>query len=144
MDFKCKKTNTVIPSWTKWRETNTNFGNYVLMTKYLEKKRKKNGKRNNWMTLPAKREKTRVRGAYDKFSDFFRMGIWNCCRLLKIRYVNAKYFMRWQINFYDFRFKWTATAGFGIHPTKAWLSQLANFKNTIWTWGRTICNKIVF
>ena len=46
--------------------------------------------------------------------------------------------------FYDFRFKWTATAGIGIHPTKAWLSQLVNFKNAIWTWGhfrRMICNK---
>ena len=34
-----------------------------------------------------------------------------------------------------------------IHPTKAWLSQLVNFKNAIWTWGhfrRTICNEIVF
>ena len=33
------------------------------------------------------------------------------------------------------------------HPTKAWLSQLVNFKNAIWTWGhfrRTICNKILF
>ena len=31
--------------------------------------------------------------------------------------------------------------------TKAWLSQLVNFKNAIWTWGhfrRTICNKILF
>ena len=53
--------------------------------------------------------------------------------------------MRWLTNFYDFRFKWTATAGIGIHPTKAWLSQLVNFKNAIWSWGhfrRTICNKI--
>ena len=41
--------------------------------------------------------------------------------------------MRWQTNFYDFRFKWTATAGIGIHPTKIWLSQLVNFKNAIWT-----------
>ena len=31
--------------------------------------------------------------------------------------------MRWLTNFYDFRFKWTATVGIGIHPTKAWLSQ---------------------
>ena len=34
-----------------------------------------------------------------------------------------------------------------IHPTKAWLSQLVNFKNAIWTWGhfrRMICNKILF
>ena len=54
--------------------------------------------------------------------------------------------MRWLTNFYDFRFKWTATAGIGIHPTKVWLSQLVNSKNAIWTWGhfrRTICNKIV-
>ena len=55
--------------------------------------------------------------------------------------------MRWLTNFYDFRFKWTATAGIGIHLTKAWLSWLVNFKNAIWTWGhfrRMICNKIVF
>ena len=54
--------------------------------------------------------------------------------------------MRWLTNFYDFRFKWTATAPIGIHPTKAWLSQLVNFKNAIWTWGhfrKTLCNKIV-
>ena len=25
--------------------------------------------------------------------------------------------MRWLTNFYDFRFKWTATAGIGIHPS---------------------------
>ena len=54
--------------------------------------------------------------------------------------------MRWLTNFYDFMFKWTATVATGIHPTKAWLSQLVNFKNAIRTWGhfkRTICNKIV-
>ena len=51
--------------------------------------------------------------------------------------------MRWLTNFHDFTFKSTAIAAIGIHPTKAWLSQLVNFKNTIWTWGRTICNKIV-
>ena len=57
------------------------------------------------------------------------------------------HFMRWLTNFYDFRVKWTATAIIGIHFTKAWLSQLVNFKNTIWTsWHlrRTICNKILF
>ena len=32
--------------------------------------------------------------------------------------------MRWLTNFYDFRFKGTATAAIGIHQTKAWLSQL--------------------
>ena len=45
--------------------------------------------------------------------------------------------------FYDFRFKWTATAGIGIHPSKAWLSQLVNFKNAMRTLRRTIWNKIV-
>ena len=52
--------------------------------------------------------------------------------------------MRWLTNFYDLRFKWTATPAIGIHPTKAWLSQLVNFKNAIWMWGRMICNKILF
>ena len=51
--------------------------------------------------------------------------------------------MRWLINFYDFRFKWTATAAIRIHPTKSWLSQLVNFKNTIWHFRGTICYKIV-
>ena len=54
--------------------------------------------------------------------------------------------MWWLTNFYDFSFKSTVTAAIGIHPTKAWLSQLVNFKNAIWTWvhfRRTICNKIV-
>ena len=52
---------------------------------------------------------------------------------MKIRYVIAIHLMRWLTNFYDFSFKSTTTAAFGIHPTKAWLSQLVNFKNTIWT-----------
>ena len=49
--------------------------------------------------------------------------------------------MRWLTNFYHFSFKWTVTAAIGIHPTKAWLSQLVNFKNAIWHFRRTICNK---
>ena len=40
--------------------------------------------------------------------------------------------MRWLTNFHGFRFKWTATAAIGIHPTKACLSQRVNFKNAIW------------
>ena len=52
--------------------------------------------------------------------------------------------MRWLTNFYDFTFKWTATAAIGIHLTKAWLSQLVNFKNAIWHFRRTICYKILF
>ena len=39
--------------------------------------------------------------------------------------------MRCLTNFYDFMFKGTATAAIGIHPTKALLSQLVNFKNAI-------------
>ena len=51
--------------------------------------------------------------------------------------------MRWLTN-YEYRFKRTATAAIGIHPTKAWLSQLVNFKNAIWMWERRVCNKIRF
>ena len=66
---------------------------------------------------------------------------------LKIQYLIAVHLMRWLANFYDFGFKWTPTAAIRIHPTKAWLSLLVNFKNAIWKWGhfrRTICNKILF
>ena len=38
---------------------------------------------------------------------------------LKNQYVIAIHLMKWLTNFYDFRFKSTATAVFGIHPTKA-------------------------
>ena len=61
---------------------------------------------------------------------------------MKIQYVITIYLMRWLTNFYNFRFKWTATAAIGIHPTKTWLSQLVNFKNAIWHFRRTIFNKI--
>ena len=88
--------------------------------------------------------KNQIRGAYDKFPDFFRMGIYNCFRLLKIHYVIAIHLIRWLTNFYDFRFKWTATAAIGIHPTKPWLSQLVNLKNAIWHFRRTICKKFCF
>ena len=49
--------------------------------------------------------------------------------------------MKWLTYFYDFRFKWTATAAIRIHLTKAWLSQLVNFKNAIWHFRRTICTQ---
>ena len=78
-----------------------------------------------------------IRGAYDKFPDFFRMAF-------KIVIDSWKFTMLLlYIYFFDFRFKWTATAAIGIHPTKAWLSQLVHFKNAIWHFRRTICNKIV-
>ena len=78
---------------------------------------------------------------------FFCTGIQNCRRLFKIQYVIAIHLIRRRTNFYDVRFKGTATAAVGIHPTKAWVSRLVNFKNAIWTWGhfrRTIHYKILF
>ena len=80
------------------------------------------------------------------FLDFF-LQAFKIVVDLKIHYVIAIHLMRWLTKFYDFRFKSTPTAAIGIHPTKAWLSQLGNFKNAIWAWGhfrRTICNKILF
>ena len=52
--------------------------------------------------------------------------------------------MRWLTNFYDFRFKWTATAGIEIQPTKSWLSELVNFKNEIWTLEERYAIKVCF
>ena len=52
--------------------------------------------------------------------------------------------MRWLTNFYDFRFKSTPTAAIGIHPTKAWLSRLVNFKNAIWTLKERYAIKFCF
>ena len=52
--------------------------------------------------------------------------------------------MRWLTNLYDFSFKWTATGEIGIHPTKAWLSQLVNFKNAIWTLEERYVIKLCF
>ena len=63
---------------------------------------------------------------------------------MQIQYVIAIHLMRWQTNFYDFRFKWTATAAIGIHPTKVWLSQLVNFKNAIWTLEERYAIKFCF
>ena len=66
-------------------------------------------------------------------------------RHLKLSYyVIAIHLMRWLTNFYDFRFKWTATAAIGIHPTKAWLSQLVNFKNAICTFEERHAIKFCF
>ena len=44
---------------------------------------------------------------------------------MKIHYVHL---MRWLANLYDFKFRWTARVAIGMHPTKAWLSLLVNFK----------------
>ena len=85
-----------------------------------------------------------LRGAYDKFPDFFVQIFKNCRRLLKIQYVIDIHLMRWLTNFYDFIFKTTATAGIRIHPTKTWLSQLVSFKNAIWTLEERYAIKFCF
>ena len=76
------------------------------------------------------------------FQTFFVWVFQIVCRFLKIHYAIAIHLMRWLTNFYDFSFKWTATAAIEIHPTKAWLSQLVNFKNAIWHFRRTLCFKL--
>ena len=50
-------------------------------------------------------------------------------RLSLYIYIYIYIYMRWLTNFYDFRFKWTATEGIRIHPTKAdchswWISKI--------------------
>ena len=52
--------------------------------------------------------------------------------------------MKWLTNFYDFSFRWTVKVAIGIHPTKAWLSQLVNFKNAIWTLEERYAIKFCF
>ena len=63
---------------------------------------------------------------------------------MKIQYLIAIDITRSLTDFYDFRFKWIATAAIGIHPTKAWLSQLVNFKNAIWTLEERYAIKLCF
>ena len=84
-----------------------------------------------------------VRGAFNKFPYFFVwafkiiVDFWKFAMLLLYILWDD-----WPI-FYVISSKWTATAVIGIHPTKARLSQLVNFKNTVWHFRRTICNKIL-
>ena len=84
-----------------------------------------------------------IHGAFNRFPDFFVQAFNIVVDSWKFTVI-AIHLMRRLANFYDFRFEWTATVRIGIHPTKAWLSPLVNFKNAIWTWGRTICNKLQF
>ena len=60
-----------------------------------------------------------LRGAYNKFPDFFHMGIW-AFKIVMDSWkftVIAIHIMRWPTNFFYFRFKWIATAEIGIQPT---------------------------
>ena len=146
------------PSWNQWQiypkdyqwptrhQARTVNGGRIWCS--IEKKFKQ--KTANLDEIPTQVWKTRkfdnVRGAFNKSPDFFLRAFRIVIDSWKFTVI-AIHLMRWLTNFYDFMFKWTATAGIGIHPTKVWLSQLVNFKNAIWTWGhfrRTICNKILF
>ena len=60
-----------------------------------------------------------MRGAFNKFPNFFCTGVKNWRRLFKIQYVIAIRLIRRLVNFYDFSFKLTAVAEIGIHLTKA-------------------------
>ena len=87
-----------------------------------------------------------IRGAFNMFPDFFVQAFKSVVDSWKFTMLLLYIWWDDWTNVYDFRFKWTATAAIGMHPTKAWLSQLVNFKNAIWTWEhfrRTICNKIL-
>ena len=79
-----------------------------------------------------------IRSAFNKFPDFFVQAFKIVVDIIAI------HLMRWLTNFYDFTFKWTATAGNGIHPTKGWLSLLVNFKNAIWTLEERYAIKFCF
>ena len=54
---------------------------------------------------------------------------------MKIQYVIAIDLMRWLNNFYDFRFKPTATTAIGIDPTKAWLNGIRDSRKVGSLWG---------
>ena len=54
-----------------------------------------------------------VRCAFNKFPDFFVQVVVNSWKFSMLLL-----YILW--DFYDFRFKWTATAAIGIHPTKIW------------------------
>ena len=63
-----------------------------------------------------------ISGAFNKFPDVL-------IQAFKIVVDSWKFTMRWLTNFYDFIFKWTATAVIGIQPTKAdchswWISKM--------------------
>ena len=85
-----------------------------------------------------------IRNLYEVHMISFQTFFVGVFKILKIQYVIAIDLMRWLTNFCDFRFKWTARSGIGMYPTKAWLSQLVNFKNAIRHFRRMIYNKIVF
>ena len=70
--------------------------------------------RNKFNILPETSETQIPNDKYEKFvtahkeaADFLLYRHW------KIQYVIAIHLMRWHTNFYDFRFKWTATAVIG-------------------------------
>ena len=108
------------------------------ITKYLCVSRTKNSFSKFFVLM-------KVRGDFNKFPNFFFV------QAFKIVIDSWKFSILllyilwddWPI-FYYFRFKGIATAGIGIHPTKAWLLQLVNFKNAIWTLEERYAIKFCF
>ena len=80
-----------------------------------------------------------IYGAFNKFPDFFVQAFkffvdsWVCYCYTSYEMTDKFLWFHIQMHSYS-----------RIHPTKSWLSQLVNFKNAIWHFRRTICNKILF
>ena len=73
-----------------------------------------------------------IRGAFNKFPDFF-------VQAFKIVVDSWKFWDNGPI------FMISGSNKQLQQPLEyTWLSQLVNFKNTILTWGKTICNEILF
>ena len=150
-----KRTKKVISIWLNtvlqtWKKINKTQGSNRIWSIYLlrqtNKQTNKQTLMNIWTADVLPIIMFFLRGSVNKFPDFFVQAL-KIVVVLKIHYVIAIRLMRWQTDFYDFRFKGTATATIGIYPTNSWLSQLVYFKKTIWTWRhftRTMCNKILF
>ena len=63
------------------------------------------------------------------YNNFWKAPWKSSCVNMSMTFIIASFIssiihrMRWLTNFYDFSFKWTATAAIGIHPAKVWLLQ---------------------
>ena len=69
----------------------------------------------------------KICGAFNMFSDFFVQVFKIVVDSWKFTMLFAIHLIRWLTNFYDFWFKWTATAGIGIYPTDChswWISKM--------------------
>ena len=84
-----------------------------------------------------------LRGEFNKFLDIFVLVFKIVVDFENsVCYSDTSYEMTEQ--FLWFQVQLTATAAIGIHPTKAWLYQLVNLKNTIWTLEERYAIKFCF